>query len=76
MPDFAAYARWYAEFMSYFQEWLEGDETALPGLGDITPVSHWLARILYQKLRLYEQCNPFGRLVGAQPGGKSGTRTL
>ncbi len=76
VPDFAAYSRWYTEFLSHFEEWLDGDETALPGLGDITPVSHWLARILHHKLRLYEQCNPFGRLVGAQPGGKPGTRTI
>ena len=45
-------------------------------LGEVTPVRRWLVGILLHKLRLYEQHNLFGRLIGAQPAGKRGTKTI
>ena len=75
-PDFSSYKAWYESFMSSLSAWLEGDAEALPALGDVAPAGHWLARILRYKLQLYEEHNPFGRLVGAKPGGRSGTKTI
>lgn len=75
-PDFAAYAAWYTAFMASLSAWLDGDSRAVSELGEVTPVKHWLVGILLHKLRLYEQHNPFGRLIGAQPAGKRGTKTI
>ncbi|MCE5240337.1 hypothetical protein LLH23_17875 [bacterium] len=75
-PDFGAFRKWYERFMAALASWLDGDEDALPELGPVTPVGHWLARVLRLKLQLYAEHNPFGRLVGAQPAGRSGTQTI
>ncbi len=74
-PDLKSCCEWYAGFMSSVESRLEGDSEALDELGTITPVKHWLVRILRQKLKLYEE-DSFGRLVGTKPAGKSGTRII
>ena len=53
-------------------------EAALPELGEATPVKHWLARMLRYRLQILAGGwgNPFERLVGAKPAGKSGTKSI
>ena len=75
-PDFQRYKAWYDAFMCCLQAWLRGNAAALDELGDATPVSRWLGGVLHCKLGLFEVCNPFGRLVGRRPAGKSGTQAL
>ena len=75
-PDIASYERWYSLFMSSLAAWLEGDREALSELGELTAVKHWLVGILRHKLRLYEKHCNFGRLIGARPSGKRGTKTI
>jgi hypothetical protein len=75
-PDIRSYKEWYTDFMKAIGAWLNGDATAIPLLGDSTPVKRWLARILWLRLRLYEQYDNLGKLVGTQPSGKCGTRRL
>lgn len=75
-PDIASYKRWYSPFISSLKAWLDGNCKALSELGEITPVKHWLVRVLRHKLRLYEKYDPFGSLIGAKPSGKSGNKTI
>ena len=78
-PDIASYKRWYTLFMSSLTALLEGNRKALSELGDITPVKHWLVRILRHKLQLYEKYDNFaklGNLIGARPSGRRGTKTI
>lgn len=73
-PNIASHQKWYASFMSSLTEWLEGNPKALSELGNITPIEHWLVRILRHKLQLYEKYNPL-KFVAAHPSGRSGTKT-
>ncbi|TKJ43338.1 hypothetical protein CEE36_04720 [candidate division TA06 bacterium B3_TA06] len=75
-PNVDACRKWYAGFMSSLDAWLAGDLQDLPELGEITPVKHWLARILKHKLELYEKHANLGKLVRTKPSGKSGTKTI
>ena len=75
-PDFSSCQRWYSSFMSSLSRWLDGDSLAVPELGDVTPVGHWLVRMLRHKLQLYERWERFGGLVGAKPSGRSGSRAV
>ena len=75
-PDIASYKRLYSLFMSSLTAWLEGNREALSELGDITPVKHWLVRVLRHKLQLYEKYNNFGKLIGVRPSDKSGAKTI
>ena len=75
-PNTAAYREWYGSFMSRLGAWLDGDEQAVCELASVTPVKHWLVRMLRHKLRLLERYGPFGKLVGARPSGRSGSKTL
>lgn len=75
-PDFGACEAWYKAFVSSLNAWLDGDGQTVGELGEVTPVKRWLVRILLHKVRLYEQHNPFGRLVGIKPAGKSGRKTI
>ena len=63
-PDVDAARTWYRVFRQSLDDWLAGHQQALPELGAVTPVSKWLVSTLRLKLDLYEQHNPFGRLVG------------
>ena len=75
-PDIASYQKWYTSFTSSLRGWLEGNPQALGDLGHITPVKHWLVRMLQHKLQLYEKYNNFGQLIGAKPSGRSGSKTI
>lgn len=75
-PDFAFCKRWYSSFMSSLTAWLEGNHEVLSELGDITPVKHWLVRILRHKLQLHEKHGNLGKLIGSRPSGKSGVKTI
>jgi hypothetical protein len=75
-PDIASYKRWYELFMTSLETWLDGDEKAVAELGRITPVKHWLVRILRHRLQLYEKTDNFGKLIGAVQSGKSGTKLI
>lgn len=75
-PDAASHREWYDAFMASLAAWLEGDRAARPELGEPTPPRHWLVRLLRHKLRLFEQHDPFGNLVGAKSTGKRGTKTV
>jgi hypothetical protein len=75
-PDMESCREWYSSFMASLTEWLAGNAEAMPELGAATPVKHWLARILRHKLDLYERHDSFGKLVGTQPSGKSGTMVV
>ena len=72
-PSFSSCKKWYASFMSSLTDWLEGEYEAFTELGDISPVKHWLVRILKHRLYLYEKHNPL-RFVATKPGGKSGAQ--
>lgn len=75
-PDFGSYKGWYSSFMSSQKAWLDGNCTAISELGAITPVKHWLVRVLRYKLQLYEKYDPFGNLIRAKQSGKSGNKTI
>ncbi|HUT36314.1 MAG TPA: hypothetical protein VNE39_22690 [Planctomycetota bacterium] len=75
-PDAASHKAWYDSFTASLTAWLDGDGAARPELGEPTPVTHWLVRLLRHKLRLFETHDPFGNLVGAKSSGKRGTRTI
>jgi hypothetical protein len=75
-PDIASCQNWYASFMCSLTGWLEGHGEALCELGDLTPVKHWLVRILRHKLHVYAKSTRFGNVVGTRPSGRSGTKTL
>lgn len=75
-PEVASCRKWYSTFMASLADWLGGNPQAAHGLGEITAVKHWLVRILRHKLRLYESWDNLGKLVGAQPPGKSGARAI
>lgn len=72
-PNIVYYQKWYASFMQSLTDWLDGSPEAMKELGDITPVKHWLVRILRHKLQLYEKHDPFGKMIGAESSGKSGS---
>ncbi len=55
--------------MASLSAWLDGDHTAAPELGPITPVKHWLVRILRHRLELYGSWSGY---VAGVPAGKSG----
>ena len=75
-PDFASHAEWYGTFRKALDAWLDGHEDALPALGRMTPVKHWLARLLRHRLVIYEGLREFGPLVGLRVHGRSGTGTV
>jgi hypothetical protein len=75
-PDIASCTRWYGSFMSSLTDWLEGNEDAVVELGRTTPIKHWLVRMLRLRLRLMEESDNFGKLVGIRPSGRSGTRQV
>jgi hypothetical protein len=74
LPDFVSARRWYASFMESLEAWLNGNAGAVPELGSVTPVKHWLARILRLRLRLLEEDKEsnFSKLVGCHSSGKTG----
>ena len=74
-PDIVSYKKWYSSFMFSLTGWLARNQDAMRDLGDITPVKHWLVRILRHRLQLYEKHNTL-KFVGAKPHGKSGTKTI
>ncbi len=74
-PDIVSYKKWYSSFMFSLTGWLARNQDAMRELGDITPVKHWLVRILRHRLQLYEKHNTL-KFVGAKPHGKSGTKTI
>jgi len=75
-PNFISYQKWYSSFMQSLTDWLDGDPQASGELGNMTPIKHWLVRILRHKLQLYEKHDPFGNMIGAQLSGKSGSRII
>lgn len=76
VPDVESHRAWYESFMASLSSWLDGDASARPEIGEPTPVRHWLVRILRHKLRLYEEHDPFGNLVGVKSTGRRGTKTV
>lgn len=75
-PNITSYQKWYSSFISFLVTWLDGNCEALSELGEITPVKHWLVRILRHKLQLWEKYGNLGKLIGAKPPGKNGTKTI
>ena len=72
-PDFAACQTWHASFISSLDAWLDGDISAVPILGKITPAKHWLVGLLRHRLQIYEG---YTQYLGGNPGGKSGDRKI
>ena len=68
-PDLAAHRRWYDSFMMALEAWLAGRTEAIPALGEVTPVKHWLVRMLRHRLELMSQ---WTRFVAGIPQGRSG----
>lgn len=77
-PDLQACGEWYSTLMASLDAWLAGDADALPELGPVTDVTHWLGSALRYHLTALarSECDPFARLVGTSPAGKSGTRPI
>jgi hypothetical protein len=75
-PDGPSHQSWYRTFMSVLGEWLDGNSQSLSKLGEITPVKHWLVRMLAHKLRLYAKYDPFGNLVGTRSSSRKGTSVI
>lgn len=76
-PDFAANREHFTGLLKRLQQWLDGQEHALPSFGATTPVKHWLVHLLRHKLEFqarYEE--NFGKFVGLRLHGKSGSRKL
>ena len=74
-PDFTVAREWYSHLKDAFRKWLDGDTNLLNTLQTPSPTQRWLMHILWHKLVFhgtYEQT--FGRMVGSQPHGKSGTK--
>ncbi|MDY7011456.1 MAG: hypothetical protein SVV80_12010, partial [Planctomycetota bacterium] len=78
LPDFASHRQWYASFVTTVKNRLTDANHEHALFGAITPVKHWLVRLLGLKLKLYEEYNNFGKLVAAddtrvgQPAEKTG----
>ncbi|MDD2890607.1 MAG: hypothetical protein PHE49_08230 [bacterium] len=73
-PKILSYNKWYSSFVSSLSGWLKGDSKSLNELGKITPVKHWLARILRHKLQLLEKHDNLGKLLGTKPSTKRGEK--
>ena len=73
-PDFVSYDKWYSTFKPSLLAWHQG-KMELPEAGQMTPVKHWLVRMFLYKLHFFEQYW-LGKLVGTQPHGKAGTKTV
>ena len=73
VPDFASSRQWHASFLSSLKAWLDGDGDALPELGPITPVKHWLVRMLRYRLQIY---GTYAQYAGGKPRGRSGHRAV
>lgn len=67
-PDINSCNKWYFSFTSSLSSWLEGDCNSLKEFGNITPVKHWLVRILRHKLELLEKYDNLGKLVRSKKG--------
>ena len=75
-PDVASHGRWYCSFIASIDDWLADERGGHAPFGESTPLKAWLVRLLRLKLKLYEQFNNFGNLVGARPSGKRGHATV
>jgi len=74
-PDFDANREHFTDLLERLGLWLDGHEDALPAIDRTSPVKQWLVHLLRHKLAFlakYEQ--DFGKYVGAQPHGKSGSK--
>ena len=71
-PNVESYRGWYSSFVNSQVEWLKGTHGRNDDFGKISPVKHWLFRMLRFKLQLLEQYGTFGKLTGVQEAGKSG----
>ena len=70
-PDLASCKQWHTSFMSSLAAWLEGDKDAVPELGKVTPVKHWLVRMMRHRLQVYEG---YTQYIGGTPEGRSGRK--
>lgn len=74
-PDFDANHRHFTELLGHLQLWLDGNEGAVPSLGETSPVKQWLVHLLRHNLLFHSQYEDnFAKLVGKRPHGKSGTK--
>lgn len=72
-PDIRACSATYRTSRRSLERWLAGGGPR-DDLGAVTPVKHWLVRLLLHKLTLYERHCNFGKLVGrfeARIGGEA-----
>jgi len=75
-PNVESYQKWYSGFAISLANWLEGTDDGNDDFGEVTPVRHWLFRMLRLKLQLLEKYGTFGKLTGAQEAGKTGGRRI
>jgi len=74
-PDFAANRAHFTGLLERLQRWLDGNEDALPSLGETAPVKRWLVHLLRHKLVFHaEYEGNFGKFMGLRPHGKSGSK--
>ena len=74
-PDFDANHEHYTDLLERLRLWLDGNEGAVPSLGETSPVKRWLVHLLRHKLvfhATYEE--NFAKLVGKGAHGKSGSK--
>lgn len=71
-PNIQSQHDWYTHFMITLQNWIKNNGEDYGEFGASTPVKHWLGRMIWLKLKLYERYHNFGKLVGMKSSGKKG----